>query len=125
MNIYTSEFWAATGERALRTFAQTAAGLLAGDGLGILDIDWTSVLSVASLATIASVLMSVASSPIGTPGPALVTTETIGVRSAEAETWEAHPEVTGEPVEVEPELPEPVEMSDDEATEPIVYEPEH
>lgn len=125
MNICTSEFWAATGERALRTFAQASAALLAGDGLGILDIDWTSVLSVASLATIVSVLMSVASSPIGTPGPALVATEAIGVRSAEAEVWEAHQEGTGEPGEVGPELPAPVEMSDDEASEPIIYRPEH
>lgn len=75
--IFTTNFWTATLERAIKTFAQSAAALLAGDGLGILDIDWVTVLSVAALATVVSVLTSVASAPIGAPGPALGSGETI------------------------------------------------
>lgn len=69
-------FWVATGERAARTFAQTAAGMLVGDGLGLLTVDWASVASVGGLAAVVSVLTSVAAS--GAHGtPSLVSAEVL------------------------------------------------
>lgn len=53
----------AAGIRAIRTFAQTAAGMLGGDMVGVLDVNWASVLSVAAMAAVVSLLTSVAGLP--------------------------------------------------------------
>ena len=37
----------AAGVRALKTMAQSALGMLSGEMLGMLDVDWVAVLSVA------------------------------------------------------------------------------
>lgn len=63
--MFTLRFWLHVLERATKTFAQVAAALLTGNGLGILEVDWRKVLSVAALAFIYSVLMSVASAEAG------------------------------------------------------------
>jgi hypothetical protein len=61
MNILSKEFWTYAGERAIKTIAQTALAVIAASELiGVLDIDWTAVFSVAALAGIASILTSVA-----------------------------------------------------------------
>lgn len=52
-------WWAETAERAVKTFAQVAVGFIAVDGLGFADVDWNSLLSVAGVAAVASVLMRV------------------------------------------------------------------
>lgn len=78
--MFTKTFWKATAERAVKTFAQTAAALLTGGGLGILNVDWGMVGSVAGLAAIASVLTSIVSSPIGPTGsPSVVEDENAAV----------------------------------------------
>jgi hypothetical protein len=49
------------GERALKTVAQTAlASIAASQVIGILDVDWLQIVSVAALAGILSLLTSVA-----------------------------------------------------------------
>ena len=56
--------WAkAAGIRAIKTVAQTAVGMLTGDMIGIVDVDWIRVLSVAALAGVASILTSLAGLP--------------------------------------------------------------
>ena len=56
--------WAkAAGIRAIKTVAQTAVGMLTGDMIGIMDVDWIRVLSVAALAGVASILTSLAGLP--------------------------------------------------------------
>lgn len=57
--LWTLAFWKGLAERAIKTFAQAVAGLLAGDTVGLLDVDWGEVLSVAGLITLASVLTSI------------------------------------------------------------------
>lgn len=66
--MWSAKFWKSTFERLIKTFAQTAAGLLTGDGLGILDVNWTVVLSVAGLAAIYSLLTSIGSAPFSDTG---------------------------------------------------------
>jgi hypothetical protein len=39
-----------------RTFAQTLAALLGADGLGLVDVDWPSALSVSGMAGLLSAL---------------------------------------------------------------------
>ena len=53
----------AAGVRAVKTFAQTAVGMLTGDMVGVLDVDWVAVASVAAVAAITSLLTSVAGLP--------------------------------------------------------------
>lgn len=56
--------WAkAAGIRSIKTVSQTAVGMLTGDMIGIVDVDWIHVLSVAALAGVASILTSLAGLP--------------------------------------------------------------
>lgn len=59
--IFTRLFIIDSIERALKTFAQTLASLLVGDGVGLLDVDWTARISVAAMAALVSLLTSVGS----------------------------------------------------------------
>ncbi|MEU8821790.1 holin [Actinoplanes sp. NPDC048796] len=71
--MFTTKFWKSALERAVKTFAQAALALLTGDGLGIVDVDWGNVVSVAALATLASLLTSIVSLPVGEPhSPSIV-----------------------------------------------------
>lgn len=64
-------FWVATGERAVKTFAQSLIALFAA-GVTILSIDWRQAVAVAGTAALLSVLSSVASDHFGRwPGPSL------------------------------------------------------
>lgn len=56
----TKAFWAGAAERAIKTAAQTLIAVIGTGTLGILDVDWLTALSVAGLATVLSVLTSVA-----------------------------------------------------------------
>jgi hypothetical protein len=47
-------------ERAIRTFAQAALAILAVDGVTVFTINWVNLLSSAAIASLISLLMSVA-----------------------------------------------------------------
>ncbi|MCP3800207.1 holin [Allokutzneria sp. A3M-2-11 16] len=66
--MWTALFWLAAFERAVKTFAQTAAATLGASTVGILDAPWTAALSVAGMAAVLSVLTSVASIKTGDTG---------------------------------------------------------
>ena len=69
----TKKFWLHALERAVKTAAQTAAGLMSANGLGLLDVDWKALGSVAGLSLVYSLLTSVASAGGGDPDtPSLV-----------------------------------------------------
>ena len=67
----TAAFWVATAERAARTAAQVAVGCVTANGTNLTDMDWQGALSIVGAATLLSVLMSVAASGAGAPGPGL------------------------------------------------------
>lgn len=46
-------------ERAVKTLAQTALATIGGTALGVMDVNWISVLSISALAGIMSLLTSV------------------------------------------------------------------
>ncbi|GAB3678276.1 holin [Angustibacter aerolatus] len=81
MSFLTRAFVTATVERAVKTFAQSLAALLAASGAGLLAVPWLTTLSVAGTAAVVSVLSSVASSGVGHPGPSLASE---GVEAAPA-----------------------------------------
>lgn len=57
-------------ERAVKTFAQVLLGFIGIEGVGFGDVNWVRALSVAGLATLASILMSIASYNINNKGTA-------------------------------------------------------
>lgn len=61
----TGAFWADTFERAVRTAAQAALGVIGAEQLGLLDVDWSVAGSVAGLAAVVSLLTSVAAGGTG------------------------------------------------------------
>jgi hypothetical protein len=73
--MWTLEFWKDLGERAIKTFAQSLATGIVADATGLLDVEWVTLLSVAGLITLASVLTSLASAPFSSKGTASLVTE--------------------------------------------------
>ena len=63
MNTELMKWLKAAGIRAIKTFAQTAVGMLGGEMVGVMDVDWMAVLSVSAVAALASLLTSVAGLP--------------------------------------------------------------
>lgn len=59
-------------ERAIKTFAQTAAASLSIEGLAFEDVNWVHILSVAGMAALLSVLMSIGSYNFGDKGTASI-----------------------------------------------------
>ena len=64
--IWTIAFWQGAGERAIKTFFQVLASLVAidstgiGASVGLADIPWMAVLSVATMAALVSIFTSIA-----------------------------------------------------------------
>lgn len=63
--MWSLRFWKDAAERAVRTAAQSLLALWATSVSGILDVDWPQAASVAGLAALTSVLMSLVGSGIG------------------------------------------------------------
>lgn len=62
----TKRFWLKTAERAAKTFCQSMGSLLiAGNTLGVLQVNFTQCLWVSLIAAGASVFTSIGSSSIG------------------------------------------------------------
>ena len=59
---YWKKWFKAAGIRALKTFAQTAVGVIGASAL-ISDVSWVAVISASALAALMSLLTSVAGLP--------------------------------------------------------------
>lgn len=57
--IWTKAFWKGSGERSIKTFAQTFVGYIVVGTTGLLDLDYVTAASVAGAAALASLLTSV------------------------------------------------------------------
>ena len=68
--MWSVEFWRSAGERALRTLAQVLLSLIVVGETGFLDVDWVQAGSVAGLAALASVLISIGATGLGDKGTA-------------------------------------------------------
>ena len=66
--MFTIKFWKDAGECAIRTAAQALLALWATDVSGVLAVDWLQAFSVAGLAAITSVLMSIVATGVGDKG---------------------------------------------------------
>ena len=63
--MFTIKFWKDAGERAVRTAAQALLALWATNVSGVLEVDWVQAASVACLAALTSVLMSLVATGVG------------------------------------------------------------
>lgn len=71
--MFDRAFWRDALERACKTAAQAAVGVIGTGALGVLDVDWQGVGAATVLGFVLSVLTSLASEPFGAPGsPSLV-----------------------------------------------------
>lgn len=75
--MFTLVFLKATLERAVKTAAQSAISVLAVDQIGLLNVDWAGVGSVAGLAAVVSVLTSIATGAVTDGSPSAVKAETL------------------------------------------------
>jgi hypothetical protein len=63
--MFTITFWKDAAERAIRTAAQALLALWATDVAGVLEVDWLQAGSVAALAALTSILMSIIATGVG------------------------------------------------------------
>jgi hypothetical protein len=63
--MFTVKFWKDATERAIRTAAQALLALWATDVTGVLAVDWVQAGSVAALAALTSILMSIIATGVG------------------------------------------------------------
>ena len=94
--MFTKEFWKATAERAFKTFVQTliATGIIA-TAASADKSQWLDAGLVVLIATVTSILTSIASVNVGAKGtPSLVST---GPGLVPAEATEDDPEVVQQP----------------------------
>lgn len=72
--MFTKQFWLDAVERAIRTAAQAAIGVLGVEAVGVLTTDWQGVTLAAIVAAIVSVLTSMGGSQRGDPDTATLIT---------------------------------------------------
>lgn len=60
---YFKRWCKATGMRTLKTMAETALGLLGSDLIGILEVDWLSILSTCAFAAVITILTCIKGLP--------------------------------------------------------------
>lgn len=69
--VWSVEFWKATAERAVFTFAQALLAILIVGATDLLSVPWVSALSTAGLAALLAVLKCIVANGVGSPGPSL------------------------------------------------------
>ncbi|MFE7776927.1 holin [Streptomyces sp. NPDC057445] len=77
-NLLNAAFWAATAERAVRTFAQSLAAVLVAGATNLFDVDWPAALATAGLAALLAVLTAIGASGVGGRGPGITETTNRG-----------------------------------------------
>jgi len=75
--MWSKTFALAVLERAIKTFAQSAAALLVAAGTGLLDADWVQIASVSGMAAVVSVLTSVGTGAVTDGSPSVGNVETV------------------------------------------------
>lgn len=62
-NLTNKAWWAAAGTRAIKTAAQVAVALIGTGAVGVTDLDWARIASVAFVAAVVSLLTSLGGLP--------------------------------------------------------------
>lgn len=76
--MFTADFWRATAQRVIRSFAAALSALLVADGTGIIDTAWGDRFSTAGMASVVTLLLCVAGDALTDgAGPAFGTVEQV------------------------------------------------
>ena len=75
--MWTLSFWKDAVERAVRTVAGAEAAALTAAGAGLIDANWAGSLSMAGMAGLLSLLLSVAGEAVAPTGTASFTTAVV------------------------------------------------
>jgi hypothetical protein len=67
--MFKISFWSYSGERAIKTFAQTAIAMIGTNSVGLFDLNWLSIIGVSGTAALLSILTSIVS--VNTTNPNL------------------------------------------------------
>ena len=78
--MWTMDFWMAVLERAVKTFAQCMAALLTANATGLLDANWGQDASVAGMATVLSILTSIATAGATDGNPSIGSVEKLAAK---------------------------------------------
>lgn len=70
------DFWKASAERCVKTFAQTLVALLGTNAVDVTNVELVDSFKAAAVAAALSIATSVASVAKGNPGPSLTTEST-------------------------------------------------
>ena len=62
--MFTKLWFRRVAERAIMTYAQTGAALITGDKTELLSLDWLTILKLAGIAALGSVLTSIIKSKV-------------------------------------------------------------
>lgn len=71
MSLFTKAFWADASERAIKTAAQSGIAVFVAD-VTVISVDWAGAGAIVGTATVVSLLTSIASASVATPGTASV-----------------------------------------------------
>lgn len=63
MKIFTKEWWAAAGVRAIKTFAEGALAVIGTQAMFVHEVNWLMVLSAGALAAVVSFLFALKGLP--------------------------------------------------------------
>ena len=74
--MWTTQFWRAALERAIKSAAQGAIAAIGVAAIGVLDVDWPGVIAAAGLMAILSLLTSIGSEAVTGSGSPSLTPET-------------------------------------------------
>jgi hypothetical protein len=67
--MFRISFWSYSGERSIKTFAQTAIAMIGTNSVGLFDLNWLSIIGVSGTAALLSILTSIVS--VNTTNPNL------------------------------------------------------
>jgi len=73
--MFTTKFWAATAERAIKGAAATLLAVFTVAGASVLNADWPQALAAAGTSALVSVLFSIGSAAATGGGPSLTNSE--------------------------------------------------
>lgn len=74
--MWSKAFWKSLAERAINTFLQVFIASI-GVGVAINEVDWLTIASVASVATIVSIAKSIVVNTVTGDGPSIVDSEKV------------------------------------------------
>ena len=101
--LWTRQFWVATAERVIRTFAQAMLSFLGADAFNIVEVTWGEALGISAGAAFIALLTSIVASGVNQKGaPSFVRAENVVVVDKETAAQAAGADDTPPPSDESP-----------------------